>query len=153
MTYTGLTCRVSELLSHIGMFGSPKYDVNLQPNTRGIGPLVGRTSRYRRSGMHVLALILGITCHFFFICQNIFIRVIWSYREICPLFNISEYILYILINKENTSSGKGLFLVKTTLLPGQERVTVVASLPTSQSRDVTANIPILVSLKMSLNMT
>ena len=32
--------------------------------------------------------------------------------------------------------------VKTTLLPGQERVTVVASLPTTPSGDVTANIPI-----------
>ena len=40
------------------------------------------------------------------------------------------------------SSGKGLTLVKTTPLPGQERVTVVASLPTNQSCDVTANIPI-----------
>ena len=69
----------------IGMFGSPKYDVNPQPNTRGIGPLVGRTSRYRRSVMHVLAVILSITCHFFFICQIFFIRVIWSDREICPL--------------------------------------------------------------------
>ena len=40
------------------------------------------------------------------------------------------------------TSGKGLTLVKTTLLPGQERMTVVASLPTNQSCDVTANIPI-----------
>ena len=54
--------------------------------TRGIGPLVGRISRYRRSVMHVLAVILSITCHFFFICQNIFIWVIWSGRKICPLF-------------------------------------------------------------------
>ena len=46
------------------------------------------------------------------------------------------------MNNENMSSGKGLTLVKTTLLPGQERVTVVASLPTSPSCDVTANIPI-----------
>ena len=46
------------------------------------------------------------------------------------------------MNNENMSSGKGLTLVKTTLLPGQERVTVVASLPTNQSCDVTANIPI-----------
>ena len=42
------------------------------------------------------------------------------------------------------SSGKGLTLVKTTFLPGQERVTVVASLPTNQSCDVTANIPIII---------
>ena len=47
------------------------------------------------------------------------------------------------MNNENMSSGKGLTLVKTTLLPGQERVTVVASLPTSPSCDVTANIPIV----------
>ena len=46
------------------------------------------------------------------------------------------------MNNENMSSGKGLTLVKTTLLPGQERVTVVASLPTNPSCDVTANIPI-----------
>ena len=46
------------------------------------------------------------------------------------------------MNSENMSSGKGLTLAKTTLLPGQERVTVVASLPTNQSCDVTANIPI-----------
>ena len=50
------------------------------------------------------------------------------------------------MNNENMSSGKGLTLVKTTLLPGQERVTVVASLPTNQSRDVTANIPIFTML-------
>ena len=47
------------------------------------------------------------------------------------------------MNNENMSSGKGLTLVKTTLLSGQERVTVVASLPTNQSCDVTANIPIV----------
>ena len=40
------------------------------------------------------------------------------------------------------SSGKGQALVKTTLSPGQERVTEVASLPTNPSCDVTANIPI-----------
>ena len=40
------------------------------------------------------------------------------------------------------SSGKGRTLVKTTLLPGQERWAVVASLPTNLSCDVTANIPI-----------
>ena len=48
------------------------------------------------------------------------------------------------------SSGKGLTLVKTTLLPGQEQVTVVASLPTNPSCDVTANIPIEI---FSLNVT
>ena len=41
------------------MFKSPKCDVNLQPNTSGIGPLVGRTSCYRRSVMHILAVILS----------------------------------------------------------------------------------------------
>ena len=40
------------------------------------------------------------------------------------------------------SSGKGLTLVKITLLPGHNGVTAVASLPTNQSCDVTANIPI-----------
>ena len=48
------------------------------------------------------------------------------------------------MNNENMSSGKGLTLVKTTLLPGQERVTLVASLPTTPSGDVTANIPIAI---------
>ena len=67
------------------MFESPKCDVNPQPNTRGIGPLVGRTSGYRRSVMHVLAVIFSITYHFSFICQYNFIRVKWSGREICPL--------------------------------------------------------------------
>ena len=47
------------------------------------------------------------------------------------------------MNNENMSSGKGLTLVKTTFLPGQGRVTVVASLPTNPSCDVMANIPIL----------
>ena len=41
----------------IGIFESPKCDVNPQPNTRGIGPLVGRTSGNRRSVMHVLTVI------------------------------------------------------------------------------------------------
>ena len=89
--------------------------------------------------MHILAVILSITCHVFFICQNIFIRFIWSGRKICPR---SEYISCILINNENMSSGNKLTLVKTTLLTGQCGVTVVASLPTSPSREITANIPI-----------
>ena len=42
----------------IGIFESPKYDVNPHPNTRGIGLLVGRTSRYRRSVILVLAIIM-----------------------------------------------------------------------------------------------
>ena len=45
------------LLNFIGIFNSPKCDVNPQPNTRGIGPLVGRTSGTRRNVMHVLAVI------------------------------------------------------------------------------------------------
>ena len=64
--------------SAIGMFESPKCDVNPQPNTRGIGPLVGRTSGYHRSVMHVLAVIFWITYHFSVICQYIFIRATWS---------------------------------------------------------------------------
>ena len=56
------------------------------------------------------------------------------------------------MNNENMSSGKGLTLVKTTLLPGQERVTVVASLSTNQSCDVTANIPIA-KIGLSENLT
>ena len=125
----------------IGIFESPKCDVNPQPNTRGIGPLVGRTSRYRRSVMHVLGVILSLTCHFFFICQNIFVRVIWPGREKCPLLMYPS--IFLLINNENMCSGKFLTLVKTTHLTGQSGVTVVASLPTNESRDVTANIPIL----------
>ena len=66
----------------IGIFESPKCDVNPQPNTRGIGPLVGRTSGNRRSVMHVLTVIFNITYHFFFICQYIFIQVILSGTEI-----------------------------------------------------------------------
>ena len=57
-------------------------------------------------------------------------------------FNLSEYICYILINKENTSLGKEPSPVKTTLLPGQACLIVVASLPTNPSRDVMLKIPI-----------
>ena len=67
------------------IFEFPKCDVNPQPNTRDMGPLVGWTSRYHRSVTHILAVILSVTCHFFFISQNIFIRVIWSGRKICRL--------------------------------------------------------------------
>ena len=69
----------------IGIFEPPKCDVNPQPNTRGIGSLVGRTSGYRRSVMRVLAVMFSITYHFSFICQYNLIRVKWSGREICPL--------------------------------------------------------------------
>ena len=71
----------------IGMIVPPKCDVNPQPNTWGIVPLVGRTSGNRRCVMHVLAVILSITYHFSFICQYIFIRVLWSGRKLewgCP---------------------------------------------------------------------
>ena len=69
----------------MGIFNSPKYDVNPQPNTRGIGPLVGRTGGNCSSFMHVLAVILIKTFHFFFICQHIFIRVTFSGRDIFHL--------------------------------------------------------------------
>ena len=51
----------------VGVFESPKCDVNPQPNTRGIGPLVGRTSGNRHSVMHVLVEIFSITYNFSFI--------------------------------------------------------------------------------------
>ena len=69
----------------IGIFESLKCDFNPQPNTRGIGPLVGRTSSNRRSVMHVLVEIFRITYNFSFICQYIFIWPISSGREISPL--------------------------------------------------------------------
>ena len=37
----------------IGIFNSQKCDVNPQPNIRGIGPLVSRTSGNRHSVMHI----------------------------------------------------------------------------------------------------
>ena len=86
--------------SLIGIFESPKCDVNPQPNTRGIGPLVGRTSGNRRSVMHVLAVIFSITYHFFFICQYIFIHVILSGREIYPLLMYpSTFLVFQLTTK------------------------------------------------------
>ena len=84
----------------IGMFESPKCDVNPRPNTRGIGSLVGRTTGNRRRIMHVLVVILSITYHFFFICQYIFTRVIWSGREICPLLMFpSIFLIFQLTTK------------------------------------------------------
>ena len=73
---------LSVLTFAIGILESPKCDLNPQPNTRGIWPLVGRTSGNRRSVMHVLAVIFSITYHFLFICQYIFIQVILPGREI-----------------------------------------------------------------------
>ena len=77
----------------IGIFESPKCDVNPQPNTRGIGPLVGRTSGNRRSVMHVLVEIFSITYNFSFICQYIFIWLISSGREIFPLLKYPDKFL------------------------------------------------------------
>ena len=65
------------------------------------------------------------------------IYVTWSDPRMTDFENLNK-----LLNNENMSSGKGLALVKTTLLPGQEGVTVVAFLLTNPSCDVTANIPI-----------
>ena len=81
--YTGETQYMyrEHMQKPIGMFKSPKCDVNPQPNARGIRPLVGRTSGNRRSVMHLLAEILSLTFHFFCNCQNIFVRVILSGRE------------------------------------------------------------------------
>ena len=69
----------------IGIFESPKCDVNPHPNTRGIGRRVGRTSGNRGSVMHVLVEIFSITYNFSFICQYIFIWLTLSGREIFPL--------------------------------------------------------------------
>ena len=48
------TMHRSQFVRIIGIFESPKSDVNPQSNTRGIGPLVGRTSGNHRSVMHDL---------------------------------------------------------------------------------------------------
>ena len=64
-------------------------------------------------------------------------------------FNLSEYISYILFNDEKMSSGKEPTPVKTTRLPDQARVIVVASLPTNPLRhvsDVMLNIHIFLPL-------
>ena len=42
--------------SIIGICNSPKCDVNPQPTTQSIWPLVGRTSGNCRSVMHILAV-------------------------------------------------------------------------------------------------
>ena len=76
-----LTSYFGDLNIPIGIFESPKCDVNPQPNTRGIGPLVGRTSGNRHSVMHVLVEFFSITYNFSFICQYIFIWLISSGRE------------------------------------------------------------------------
>ena len=57
-------------------------------------------------------------------------------------FNLSEYISYILIYNKAMSSGNEPTPVKTTLLPSQVRLIVVASLPTNPRLDVTLKIPI-----------
>ena len=71
--------------NQIGMFESPKCDVNPQPNTRGIGPLVGRTSGNCRSVMHVLAVIFSITYHLSFFV-NIFSLGLYGLLEKYILF-------------------------------------------------------------------
>ena len=92
---TCLSTNIKLLVTAIGIFESPKCDVNPQPNTRGIGPLVGRTSGNRRSVMHVLAVIFRITYHFFFIFQYIFIQVVLSGREIYPLLMyLSKFLVF-----------------------------------------------------------
>ena len=79
--------------AEIGIFKSMKCDINPQPNTGGIGPLVGRTSRYRCSVMHVLAVILSITCCFFFV--KIFSFGFYGLVEKYVLFKrIRVYFLY-----------------------------------------------------------
>ena len=60
-------------------------------------------------------------------------------------FDLSENISYTLISNENTSSGKESTPVKATLLPGQARVIVVASLPTNPSCDVTLKIKYVIA--------
>ena len=62
---------------------SPKCVVNPQPNTQGIGLLVGKTSRNRCSPMHVFPRNFEYNLQF--LCPYIFIRVILSDREIYPL--------------------------------------------------------------------
>ena len=79
---------LSERIVQIGIFEPPKCDVNPQPNTQGIGPLVGRTSGNRRSVMHVLVEMFSITYNFSFIRQCIFIWLISSGRE---LFHLLKY--------------------------------------------------------------
>ena len=69
-------------------------------------------------------------------------NMVWKRNTVCPLLFGSVCISCILINNESTSSGNYPTLVKTTLLMGQYGVTVVASLPTSPSCDITANIPV-----------
>ena len=68
-------------------------------------------------------------------------------------FNISDHISNILFNDENSSSGKELTPIKTTLLPGQAQVIVVASLPTNPSCDVTLTIPIGFIVSENLQIT
>ena len=55
------------------------------PNTRGNGLLVDRTILNRGSVIHVLAVILCKTFHFFFIFPHILIEITFSGKEISPL--------------------------------------------------------------------
>ena len=74
--------------------------------------------------------------------------VLLSGREICPLVMYpSIFLIFSLINNENTSSGKKPTLIKC--LSGPERVTVVASLSTTGilSRDITLKLYCTVSFR------
>ena len=108
--------RINFIISRrlIGIFESPKCDVNPQPNTRGIGPLVGRTSGNRRSVMHVFMEIFSITYNFSFICQYILIWLISSGREIFPLLKYPGNYFFEWTTKIWAQ-------VKTTLLPARSR--------------------------------
>ena len=55
------TSNHNQLNTCIGVFKSPKCDVNPQPNRRGIVPLVGRTSGTRCSVMYGLVVIWSKT--------------------------------------------------------------------------------------------
>ena len=46
-----------------------------KPNTRGIGPLVGRTSGYRNSVIHVLAVILSMTYLSYIVVSSEFVNI------------------------------------------------------------------------------
>ena len=92
----------------IGIFESPIYDVNQQPNTLGSGPLVGRNCRNLHSVMHVLAVIFGKTCHFFFICQTIYCQVekyvlFWCIRLYSLVLLVSHSLIKRLQIKSNVT--------------------------------------------------
>ena len=87
----------------------------------------------------------------------IFIRFSLSGTETCPLYLnfqrseigaicdkcIQEYILCLNYQRNTSSSKLVTNSSKSHAFPGSERVTIVASLPTNPSRDVTSRIPAL----------